>query len=225
MARSLRWIWPAKAGGVRRTMRSKLMGVVAATTTAALLISATATLLRDLNRYKESQVAELTTEADILAFAAGPALAFDDRTTAQRTLAALRARPAVLVAGLYDANGVLFARYGQVGMATSTLLTSSHPPGLRIVDGRMELTREVLSQNERVGTLYLAAAYEESSGLRDYAGIVGLVTVLSLAATATSWQRPCDACPGPSTPRSSPSRVGARKRTSNEPTPPGSIIT
>jgi len=110
-------------------------------------------------------------------------------------------------------------------MATSTLLTSSHPPGLRIVDGRMELTREVLSQNERVGTLYLAAAYEESSGLRDYAGIVGLVTVLSLAATATSWQRPCDACPGPSTPRSSPSRVGARKRTSNEPTPPGSIIT
>jgi PAS domain S-box-containing protein len=181
IVRSLRWIWPTKAGGVRRTMRSKLMGVVAATTTAALLISATATLLRDLNRYKQSQAAELTTEADILALATGPALAFDDRTTAQRTLAALRARPAVLVAGLYDARGVLFARYERAGAATNSLLSSTHPPGLRIIDGRVELTREVLSQRERVGTLYLAAAYEATSGLTGYLGIVGLVTALSLA--------------------------------------------
>jgi len=180
-ARSLRWIWPAKAGRVRRTMRSKLMGLVAATTTAALLISATATLLRDLNRYKESQAAELTTEADILALATAPALAFDDRTTAQRTLAALRARPAVLAAGLYDSKGVLFARYERAGAAANILLSSPHPPGLQISDGRIELTREVLSQSEPVGALYLAANYELTSGLRDYAGIVGLVTALSLA--------------------------------------------
>ena len=146
-----------------------------------MLISATATLLRDLNRYRESQAAELTTEADILALASAQALAFDDLTTAQRTLAALRARPAVLVAGLYDTKGALFARYERADAPTNTLLSSPHPPGLRIVDGRMELTRAVLSQSERVGTLYLAATYEGSRGLRDYAGIVGLVTVLSLA--------------------------------------------
>lgn len=181
VARSLRWIWPARVGRVRRTMRSKLMGVVAATTTAALLISATATLLRDLSRYKQSQATELTTEADILALATGPALAFDDRATAQRILAALRARPAVLVAGLYDTKNVLFAGYGQSGAPTHTLPTSREAAGLRIVGGRIELTRDVLSQGERVGTLYLAATYEASRGLRDYAGIVGLVTVVSLA--------------------------------------------
>ena len=181
MSRGLRWLWPAKVVGVRSTMRGKLMGVVAITTTAALLISASATLLRDLSRFRESQAAELTTEADILAFTAGPALAFDDRSTAERTLAALRTRPAVLVAGLYDANGVLFARYVRAGATANRLLAPHDARGLRIIDDRMELTRDVLAQGERLGTLYLVATYDVSRGLWDYAGIVGLVTVLSLA--------------------------------------------
>ena len=162
-------------------MRGKLMGVVAITTTAALLISATVTLLRDLSRYRESQAAELTTEADILAFTAGPALAFDDRDTAERTLAALRTRPAVLVAGLYDANGVLFARYVRAGATANQLLAPHDARGLRVIDSRMELTRDVFAQGERLGTLYLVATYDISRGLWEYAGIVGLVTLLSLA--------------------------------------------
>lgn len=181
ISRSLRWLWPPKIGGVRQTMRAKLMGVVAITTTAALLISASATLLRDLSRYRESQAAELTTEADILAFTAGPALAFDDRGTAERTLAALRTRPAVLVAGLYDANGVLFARYVRAGATANQLRAPHAGRGLRVIGDRMELTHDVVAQGERLGTLYLVATYDISRGLWDYAGIVGLVTLLSLA--------------------------------------------
>ncbi len=87
----------------------------------------------------------------------------------------------MLVAGLYDSKGALFARYTRAGASTATLLASHHVLGLRVIDDRMELTRDVVAQSEHVGTLYLAATYDASSGLWDYAGIVALVTVLSLA--------------------------------------------
>src|SRR5262249_274361 len=90
-------------------------------------------------------------------------------------------RPAVLVAGLYDANGVLFASYVRAGVAAKQLLAPRAEQGLSIVDDRMELTREVLAQGERLGTLHLVATVGHSRGLWDYAGIVGLVTLMSLA--------------------------------------------
>ena len=164
-------------------MRGKLMGVVAIARTAALLISATVTLLRDLSRYRESQAAELTTEAEISGiYRRSRRSAFDDRDTAERTLAALRTRPAVLVAGSINADGGLFARYVR---QRATKKPGSSPGTTRGAceswTSQMELTRDVFAQGERLGTLYLVPTYDISRGLWEDTGVVGLVTLMSLA--------------------------------------------
>ena len=174
------WLWPVKAQGVRHSMRGKLMWVVVLTTTAALLLAGGATLLRDLDRYRNSQSAELMTEVDILSLATAPTLAFDDRGTAARILGGLQTRPAVFAAALYDTQGVLFARYTR-GNGSIRLPERPGPRGLRVIGNRIELTKTVVDKGEWLGTIYLASTYDVSGALRDYAGILALVTVLSLA--------------------------------------------
>jgi signal transduction histidine kinase len=156
------------------------MWVVVFTTTTALLLAGGATLLRDLDRYRTSQSAELLTEADILSLATAPALAFDDRETATRILTGLRTRPAVLAAALYDTQGSLFAQYAR-GNGAILLAERVGPPGLRVIANRIELTKTIADKGEWLGTIYLVSAYDVSGALRDYARILALVAVLSLA--------------------------------------------
>jgi len=201
--RHVQWLLPPRALGVRHGMRGKLMRVVALTTMTALLLSGAATLVRDLSQYRRSQSSELVTEADILALATAPALAFDDSETARRTLAALQARPAVLVAALYNLKGGLFAIYAAPGQSVPSRLPGPSQSGLRISGDRIELTRRVIHNDEWLGTVYLLARYNVAASLRDYAGILVLVTAISLLAAlflSTALQRsitaPLDAMAG-----------------------------
>ena len=177
-----RWLSPIPLVGARYSVRAKIMRVVVLTSLAALLLSGTATLLRDLSRYEQSQATELSTEADILALATAPALAFDDRPTAQHTLTAVQARPAVLIAALYDPQGRLFAEYVRNGQSASKLLRAGASSGVSFSGDHIELIRRVTEHNEWLGTLYLQAHYDVWGSVRDYAGILGLVTAVSLLA-------------------------------------------
>ena len=101
--------------GVRRTVRGKLMRVVLITTLIALCVAGIAMLTVDLNRYQQSWASDLTTEASILAVSLAPALAFDDHEAAVRNLSALKARPRVMAAALYAADGSVYASFVRDG--------------------------------------------------------------------------------------------------------------
>jgi len=101
--------------GGGNSLRSKLTIVVLLTTGVALLTMTTALLHRDLSHYWDALAADLNTEAGILALSTAPAMAFDDRRTAQRNLSALSAKPAVLTATLYGIDGQLYASYERTG--------------------------------------------------------------------------------------------------------------
>ena len=89
----LRWLWPPRAPGTRRSVRSKLMIVVVQTTGVALLVASAALLVNDLANYRRVRAADLATEASILALASAPALAFDDQVHGRVTGARTPARP------------------------------------------------------------------------------------------------------------------------------------
>ena len=65
--------------GTAKTIRRKLMSVVLVTTLAALLINGLALIVLELQDYRESQLAAVRTQADILARASAAAVAFNDR--------------------------------------------------------------------------------------------------------------------------------------------------
>jgi PAS domain S-box-containing protein len=164
----------------RRSVRWKLMGVVLITTAMALLVAGAALLTRDLTSYRQTFIGDLTTEASILALSTAPALAFDDHATANRNLAALRARRGVLVAAIYLADGRLFAEYTRPGEKPGPERLRGVLARPRISGEHVEITQRVVQNGEWLGTIYLRGRYDVLGRVREYLGILGLVTLMSM---------------------------------------------
>ena len=164
----------------RRSVRWKLMIVALITTAIALLVSSATLLTRDLHYYRVGLTTNLATEASILALSTGPALAFDDHATADRNVKALTARPAVLVAAIYDGRGRLYASYVRTGSAQPPGMVPNMPGRVRVSPGRIEVTHPIVQHGERLGTIYLRGEYDVVGRVDAYAGVTALVGLLSL---------------------------------------------
>ena len=164
----------------RRSVRGKLMMVALITTGIALLVSSVTLLTRDLHTYRTGLSVDLATEASILALSTGPALAFDDRATADRNVKALSARPAVLAAAIYDGRGRLYASYVRAGSAEPAGTVPRIAGNLRVAAGRIEITHPIVQHGERLGTIYLRGRYDVAGKILAYLGVIALVALLSL---------------------------------------------
>jgi PAS domain S-box-containing protein len=180
LSRAFRFLAPLPSFvGVRRTVRGKLMRVVLTTTLIALCVAGVAMLTEDLTRYQNSWASDLSTEASILAVSIAPALAFNDHEAAVRNLSALKARPRVVAAALYGADGALYASFVRDG----ALPLPSHPPpqGIHKSGQRVEYAHEIARNGEVLGTLYLRARYDTAGRVASYLGIFALATLLAVA--------------------------------------------
>ena len=108
-----------------------------------------------------------------------PALEFDDHELAARNLAAMRVRSSVMVAALYTSDGRLYASYARDPQSTPP--AAAPPLGESVAGERVELSRPILRDGERLGTIYLRARYDVHSRIAAYAAIFGLVMASSLA--------------------------------------------
>src|SRR3546814_1306351 len=104
------------------------------------------------------------------------ALDFDDAHTAQDAANALQANRQVQMAGVYNADGVLFAGY-QRGQKTLPERISILPSNGSIV----HVTAPVILSGIRIGTIYLASTIDPlSRRLNRYAMIALLAVMTSL---------------------------------------------
>ena len=165
---------------IQRSLRRKLMFVVLATTFAALSVAAGALVVYDLANYRDSSIADVRTQADIVARASAPALAFNDPQAAAGNLALLRARPQIVAAAIYDANGRLFASYPPDLDASAALPQTPENEGYRIDGNRLAVFHPIVEKGDRVGTVYVRARYELAARLTDFLGIIGVAMIASL---------------------------------------------
>ena len=174
---------------ISRSVRSKLLAVVIITSCAALLVAASALIVYDMRTYEQSRIADLSTLADVLGAACGPALAFQDYREAQDNLALLRVRPAILAGAIYDADGRLFAVYAPDRIESMSTMPLETQAQVKIADGRLSLARPIFERGERVGTLYLIARYEILQRLINSAAIFVVVVLFSLmvAVLVSTW--------------------------------------
>jgi signal transduction histidine kinase/ActR/RegA family two-component response regulator len=171
-----------RLGRARRSVRGKLMSVIFVTTATALVLAGVAMMLRDLTVYRHDWDNEIQGEAQIIALATAPALAFDDHNLATRNLGALRANRAVLAAGLYQASGSLYAEYVRPGEAPPPArIAVPHRDRVRVSGQYLELAHPIVREGQSLGTVYLRARYDLMSRLWGYAEISGVVSLLSLA--------------------------------------------
>jgi signal transduction histidine kinase len=173
-----------------RTIRSKVMGVVVATTFIALAINAVGLIALEAGAYRAAQLAEARTLADILARAASAAVAFNDRKEATVALSLLRENPFVLAAGVYTASGELFAAYepGEVKVPRRR----AGEMGLTYAGDRIEGFNAIVEEGAGIGAVYLSAYYGLQKRMLQYAGLLGAVLFGALGAAvvlSTALQR------------------------------------
>jgi signal transduction histidine kinase len=176
----------ARAPSLRR--RLTLLSVL--TSASTLLLASAWFTAYAVHAYRGTLARHLATTADMVAFAAAPALEFRDERAAGEALAALRAEPQVTAARIYALDGEPFASYGEGGDARF----AAAPPAARrermdFWGGSFEVTQRIGDGRRPLGTLYLRA---ELSALRRrlvrYAQITAAVVSSSLvAALAIAW--------------------------------------
>ena len=103
-----------------------------ATTMTALAIAAVAMIFYDIHDYRLALTDDLATQADIIGQSSAPALLFDDRLAARRTLRSLKAKRNVVVGALYTARGGLFAFYTRAGVDAADLPSLPEAEGASI---------------------------------------------------------------------------------------------
>ena len=166
------------------------MLVVLLTTVLALLVAAAGLLVTDLRDSRRAWANDVAPKPASLPSASRPALSFDDRAAASRSLNALQAKPSIAVAALYTPRGeslyVLRAR------PRSAMRRSACPElsaGVHVKGERVEFLRPIVQNGEALGTIYLQARYDVTGRIKAYAGVLAVVLVLSLvvALLASGW--------------------------------------
>jgi len=175
----------------RRSLSGKLMVVMLVTTAIALASAGVALMYTDLRDNRAAWAEDLRTEAAILALGVTPALSFNDREYAQRSLDALQARDSIHVAALYAADGSLFAQYARADQPGPPATRPRIPGGGGLhIDGEHVLVmKPVIQGNETLGTIYLSAQYDLSGRVSAYLNVLGAVMIIGLIAAllASSW--------------------------------------
>lgn len=170
-----------------RSIRTRLLLVVMATTMTALAIAATAMILYDIHTYRLALTGDLATQADIIGQSSAPALLFGDRAAARSTLASLKAKRNVVAGALYTARGGLFALYTRAGVGAADLSALPEVEGVSIRGNEVVLVRRIVQDDEVLGSIYLRGDYEFGQHLRSYAAIMVGVLAVSMVAGLLMW--------------------------------------
>jgi signal transduction histidine kinase/CheY-like chemotaxis protein len=163
------------------TIRSKLIVIIIATSSVALLLASFAFVAYDRIAFVRTTTRDVGILANILGMNSSAALVFGDNRGAHETLLALRSEPHVETAILYDKSGSVFATYNRPNVTAPLPDTAPVEFGHQFVGGSLRIIQPVLLDGDLVGTIAIQSDMEEmKSRLRRYAGIVALILMGAL---------------------------------------------
>jgi signal transduction histidine kinase len=153
---------------------------------AVLLLACIAFMAYDVITFRESIERNLTIQAGIIGSNSISALVFDDPSSAEKTLAALKDAPSIVSAGVYAANGSLFAGYRRQPaspMAAMPALGVDQTQLSVFHDRQIGLVRRITFEGKPIGIVHLESdVVEMTSRMWRYGFIVGTVLLLSMCA-------------------------------------------
>jgi diguanylate cyclase (GGDEF)-like protein/PAS domain S-box-containing protein len=166
------------------SIRFSLAILILSASALAVLLASLGFAVFERQSYRASAVRELTALAGTLGANTAASLAFNDQRTATEMLSALATEPNVLLAGLYDNQGRIFAEYRSPGRASAGVLPARRSDGAYFQGESLTLFRGVLLNGERTGSIAIVFVLPGlRSQLLEYGKIAGLVLVLSVFIT------------------------------------------
>ena len=172
-------------------IRKKLMVIIIATAVTVLLMSTLAFVGNEIVAAWHSSLQDLSTTAQIIGSNSTAALAFNDEAAGADMLKALKAKPWIEAACLYDAKGTVFATYSRPGAARDEARrvleipsTSRLPAGSserNYTSGwHLHLVREIVVDGDRIGAIYLIKdMHELRASIARYLAMAGAIIALS----------------------------------------------
>jgi len=159
-------------------LRKKIMTITVISTSAALLMACLCFFLYERFTYPETRLNSLSAWVQILGDNSSAALTFNDKKTAEEMLKTLDANSHILRACLYDAKGNVFAWYAKEKTASFPAVAGKEEA--MYAGGTLQIFRNILSGQDRVGSIYLEQDTEEmTSRLETYTVITVLIGFLS----------------------------------------------
>lgn len=150
----------------------------------ALLLASLAFLIYDQITFRENLVRNLSAQAQIVGANSISALTFNDPQSAEITLSALNSFPEILSAGIYAADGHVFARYTKNPVADAIAVATNHSNIDEKVESRSDeifLVRPIMFQGKKVGAVYIRSSVAAlSHRFWRYILIASIVLLVSL---------------------------------------------
>ena len=162
------------------SIRRKLTLVTVFVSSLALLVACGAFTAYEAVSARSDTAARVSSIAEVIASQSGAALAFSDRRAGRETLDALRGQDEVTSACLYSKDGKVFVSHRRESSGAAAALPSAKPPGVYFASGAVAVYRDVILDNERIGSLYIEA---DLSKTYERVQRYGLLAALVLAAS------------------------------------------
>ncbi|MGH9713455.1 MAG: response regulator [Candidatus Acidiferrales bacterium] len=161
------------------SIRQKLTRIVMLTCGIAILAACSVFAAYDVTTYRRTMASDLSTVAEIVGGNTAVALTFNDPESAHETLNSLRAKPHVVEACIYGPDGRIFARYSRPGSKPDFIPPARAGEGISIISGHLVLFRQIRSQGEAAGTIYLKSDLGQLYARAE--GFLGITAVIILA--------------------------------------------
>jgi signal transduction histidine kinase/CheY-like chemotaxis protein len=160
-------------------VKHKLGLIIMFAVSAALLVACGAVLGYDQLASRAEMRNDLEVTADIIGHNSTAALAFRDQKAAEELLSGLKAKRHVVAAFLYAEDGRLFASFER-DPQTKTVAPPAQPEGSRFENGQLILSKNILLNGQRAGSICLEYDIQE---LRDRLVRFGGIVVAILFST------------------------------------------
>lgn len=171
-----------------RSLAARLTRVNLLVSGIILLLAALAFFTFDLISFRQNLIAHMDAEAQIVGDNAVSAMLFNDRESAEKTLASLHYAPDVTGAVLRARDESLFAKYGAVSPPTKGAVHKLAPGEMDhwwpATNSRVLVAHRIVFEGNTVGTAYVVGSLAEihRRALR-YSLIAGLILLLCLGAS------------------------------------------
>jgi len=181
------------------TLRQKITALILGTSCVVLLLSSAIFVGSQALSYKRLTINELEAMAAVIGSNVSAAVLFDDRESAEETLAALRAKPSIKLARVYLRDGALFAAYAAKGSQGATaaglpgkavpesanrIFPSDRGHELRLMDGYIDLYAPIRLDGEVIGTVFIRSDLSQLYGIIDAFLVLAGLTFLFLLGIA-----------------------------------------
>lgn len=139
------------------SIKRKLTISTIATCLIGLLMASSAFMVLNYFELKSRMVEDLSIKAEIVGFNCTAAMLFNDKKSAEETLSALKAEPAIIDAYIYNDQDQVFAHYHGEKHLSAPVPSDIAGQGHQFYDNHLGLWKPVIMDGSYVGKVYLRA--------------------------------------------------------------------